>query len=66
MTRPRYRVYMCGRITLRQAATASGLRPVLVLALCRSGKVLARVVEGRWWVQVGEFAPWTAPIRDAR
>ena len=46
-------------LTLKQAAAASEVPPVLVLALCRAGIVRARVAAGRWWVHRGDFAIWT-------
>lgn len=46
-------------LTLKQAARASRMSPVLVLALCRSGIVRARTVRGRWWVHRDDFVPWT-------
>jgi hypothetical protein len=45
-------------LTLKQAGRLSGMTPRLVLLLCRSGIVRARVVRGYWWVHRGDFAPW--------
>jgi hypothetical protein len=45
-------------MTLKEAARASGMSPVLVLALCRSGIVLAEVRQGRWWVHAPYFKAW--------
>ena len=46
-------------LTLKQAGRLSGMPPLLVLYLCRSGIVRARVVRGRWWVHSGDFVAWT-------
>ena len=40
--------------------------PLLVLLLCRSGIVRARVVRGQWWVHHGDFAPWVHLLACAR
>lgn len=47
-------------VTLKQAGRLSGMPPLLVLYLCRSGIVRAKLEGGRWWVHRGDFAPWTA------
>jgi hypothetical protein len=53
-------------LTLKQAGRLSRMTPRLVLLLCRSGIVGARVVRGRWWVHRGEFAPWTSGPVDTQ
>ena len=54
----RYRAAMRRWLTLKQAGRLSGMTPRLVLCLCRSGIVRARVVRGRWWVHRVDFVPW--------
>jgi hypothetical protein len=45
-------------LTLREAATVSGLSPVDVLDLCRSCIMRARTARGRWRVHRGDFVVW--------